>query len=643
MSHTVDSGYPVPRDRDDDEPIWSDEFEETTCPSGPSLELVPRNASPAGGTYTDRLNAQLKRAVLSMAADREFLTANEVVAVATESILGMYDPLDPPAPEQVERDLLRGTRRLFEVANAGRDKDDRLVRPRAVSPWQIAKIVLRLHHAIRIMPSTQDSKPDYDALALYQWDGQRAGTYTISTDEIHRVARLYDRSLTRNGAKEVEEALRAIAPRWTVSLHRDLVPMANGVFYSGREPLEIEINGTAFRFEPKTLHDFDPALVFVAKSHVNYVDGAPSPVYTDYDGWAFDFDSWLADLFDLPDGRGEGMVQLMWEILSAILRPHVSWRKAAFFYSESGNNGKGTLCTLMRNLLGPGTYASVPLSEMGKEFALESLMSANAIIVDENDVGMYIDKAAGFKTLVTNDVIQINRKHEKHVAFQFWGLMVQCLNEFPLFKDKSESLYRRQLFVPFEKSFTGAERKYIKDDYLQRPELLEYVAYRALQMDHYELSEPPATKLVLDEFKEMNDPVRTFWGEHRLEFVWDLLPFRFLYDAFKAWSMRVNPSGRVASERSFTSDLVAIVRKDEIWDGGERGQRHRPGNRMDRYEPMIIKYDLRDWMHLANRGPSGNSRARPSPQAQYRGLVLRPSAAVRTLSEQSNAPTPIAS
>ena len=68
--------------------------------------------------------------------------------------------------------------------------------------------------------------------------------------------------------------------------------------------------------------------------------------------------------------------------------------------------------------------------------------------------------------------------------------MVQCLNEMPRIKDKSDSFYRRQLFIPFTKCFTGEERKYIKQDYLKRTEVLEYVLYRVLNMNYYELDTP---------------------------------------------------------------------------------------------------------------------------------------------------------
>ena len=186
-------------------------------------------------------------------------------------------------------------------------------------------------------------------------------------------------------------------------------------------------------------------------------------IHNDEDGTDWDVESWMMSLSDDLE-----VVQVLWECLGAIIRPNVPWNKSAWFYSESGNNGKGTLCELMRQLCGEGSYASIPLSDFGKDFMLEPLLRASSIIVDENDVGTFIDKAANLKAVITGDTLSINRKFKTPVAFNFHGFMVQCLNEMPRIKDRSDSFFRRQLFVPFTKCFTGAERKYIKTDYLHR-------------------------------------------------------------------------------------------------------------------------------------------------------------------------------
>jgi putative DNA primase/helicase len=314
----------------------------------------------------------------------------------------------------------------------------------------------------------------------------------------------------------------------------------------------------------------------------------------------------------------------VWEILSAIIRPYVSWGKTSWFYSTVGNNGKGTLCALARNLLGDGAHTSIPLSDFGKDFALEPLLNANAVIVDENDVGLFIDKAANLKAIVTNDVIQINRKYLSSFAFQFYGHMIQCLNELPRMKDRSESNYRRQLFVPFEKSFTGRERKYIKNDYLQRSDVLEYVLWRVLHMTHYELSTPPATDVILDEYREYNDPVRAFWSEFRDQFCWDLLPFTFLYDLYRAWYSRVS-TGTPLQVSQFVTSLYGLLDRDPMWHCKDRKAKLRPAQKMNFPEPLIAEYDLKQWMRAGSK-PGDPTACRPDLKPNYRGVLRRQSA-----------------
>ena len=81
----------------------------------------------------------------------------------------------------------------------------------------------------------------------------------------------------------------------------------------------------------------------------------------------------MADLNDNPE-----IVTLLWENRSAIIRPNVAWDKTAWFLSEVGNNGKGTLLTLMRNLCGERAWTSISVADFGKDFHLEPLIRTNA-------------------------------------------------------------------------------------------------------------------------------------------------------------------------------------------------------------------------------------------------------------------------
>ena len=254
---------------------------------------------------------------------------------------------------------------------------------------------------------------------------------------------------------------------------------------------------------------------------------------------------------------------------------------------------------------------------------MSSLTTSQAIIVDENDVGTFIDKAGSLKAVITNDVVYINRKFKNPIHYQFHGFMVQCLNELPRFRDKSDSIYRRQLFVPMNKCFTGIARTYIKSDYINRADVLEYVMKRVFDMDYYTLSEPDACKMVLNEYKMYNDPVRQFWAEFEDQFVWDVLPYSFLYSLFKEWFKRDNPSGSIMGRNTFLKDLQNAVSNSSVFQMPANNGKIRTTGRMDATETLIATYNLVDWQTpgLNSKASTIEAMCRPLIAESYRGLV----------------------
>jgi putative DNA primase/helicase len=500
---------------------------------------------------------------------------NDLINEATTAYLASLDPACPPSAVQIEAGLLAATNSLLVRENLDRPRVSQFTILKQLTFEQVARVLLTVRRVINIAPSL-GSDPDKDLLAVYAASGPFEGTYATSEVALRAAAREFNRQLTLTQAKEVLAILRERAPRVVLSTDPDLVPMNNGIF----------------NYRTKELLPFSPEYVFLAKADVRFDPSATSPLIRTPDGDTWEFFPWLEEVLPDPELRDAAL-----QCIGAVLRPNVSWNKAAFFFSEKGNNGKGTIITLMRALLGEGNYASLPLADMGKDFMLEPLTRASAIIVDENDVGQFIDKAANLKAIITNDVLMINRKNKVPISYRFHGFMVQCLNEFPRIKDRSESFYRRQLFIPFDKSFTGRERRYIKDQYMSDPAVLEYVAkYVLVEMpDYYQIDEPQASRDVLSQYKEFNDPVRAFWNEHADQFVWDLLPFPFLYDMYLAWFAKTNPSGSPIGRNVFINDLVAVVESDEKWYCAGKSVRVRSAGRMDVPEHMIADYDLTQW------------------------------------------------
>lgn len=252
---------------------------------------------------------------------------------------------------------------------------------------------------------------------------------------------------------------------------------------------------------------------------------------------------------------------------------------------------------MIRNLVGRGSYASIKLSDFGKDFALEPLVHSTAIVTDENDVGTYIDQAANLKSIITGDTIQINRKFMSAVAYQFRGLMIQCINEVPKIRDRSESFYRRQLIIKFKKSYTGIERKYIKEDYLKRKEVLEYVLYKVLNMDYYEISEPEYCKETMNLYKIHNDPVRDFMNETMSQFGADAIPSKYLYVLYGKWLEQNNPAAKkfMLGKTNFLAEFKELLKGYPEWHFPKGYFRARK-KYFEKQELTLHTYDLTEWM-----------------------------------------------
>ncbi len=527
-------------------------------------------------------------------------TKRETIQEITTDYLSQINRIALPPPARIEADILDQLQMVFDIENA--------IHPQ--SPWrpleklipaQIADIILTLYDVANVNFENEPFARDLDLLCIYQESGKDEGIYVSDEKIIWMIAYQYCYALSKSEGNEVIRLLKLNAPKRNLCNDPNLIAVNNGIF----------------NYETKQLLPFSPEYVFIAKSHVNVNPNATNVViHNDEDGTDWDVESWMRELFDDAE-----IVELIWKIIGAIVRPNVPWGKSAWFYSESGNNGKGTLCELMRQLCGKGNYAAIPLSDFDKNFVLESLLSATAIITDKNSVGTYLDNVANLKAIVTQDIIHVDRFFKTAIAFRFKGFMVQCLNEIPIIRDKADSFYRHQIFVPFTKCFTGAERKYIKQDYLQRPEVLEYVLWKVLNMDYYELSIPKACQMALEEYKVFNDPVRQFMGEIMDVLVWDFVPFTFLSDLYVAWYKKNVGSEGVINTADFKKEFLKNLKDYPEWVS-EGSKACRPGNSMDRPEPLIAEYELKDWMNpMFISSNDVNKKCIPALKTTYNGIL----------------------
>ena len=145
-----------------------------------------------------------------------------------------------------------------------------------------------------------------------------------------------------------------------------------------------------------------------------------------------------------------------------------------------------------------------------------------------------------YKMLENIAIEMIEAKGKQPTLAIFNKLVIQSTNFLQKFRNKSNGTYRRLLIVPFNKCFTADQDNWkIKDDYIKRKDVLEYVLKIALSLNFERFDEPKATQGLLDDFKISKDNVLVFVNDMFEEFVSDFLPTAFISALYRAWLSRL--------------------------------------------------------------------------------------------------------
>lgn len=573
--------------------------------------------------------------VFESSANRTF---NELVKAATLAYLDGIDPAKPPTPAQIERELLAKVNRSISTENLSRDKRDQLPRLTTLTHSQIAALIARGGRVAMVQRAGLRFKPGPSSLktkganvgrdlavfvtnpadaeyGLWSFDGRHLRTmiqaFNWAADErtenavIHRLYSM---------AGRVDAKGRALVPVLNECTSVRYVPVANGVFDR----------------ETRGLIPYSCDLVFTAKVPHRFIENCPEPAIVDEydnDGYVFRPSEWEDTLSDDPE-----VVAFLRDVRRALFNWNHPYEKVIMPFNSGGANGKGTWAGLLKRLLGSDNVSALSIDMFSQRFPPGDLIGKWANIGDETSVGAYVPAGALFKSYATGDTIYVETKGVQGVAYDPCGMCISPLNGYARFKDKSPALLRRLVYLPFTGDFKQAPKRHIKNDYLQRPEVLEWYLWDSLMHDVDVLVPPAASQRLLDEFQQFNDSVVGWWTDRKDVFplTWTLLPFAFLYDDFRPWDRKKNPSGDQISFETFSASLRLILATDDIWMDRSKGSAVSTKKTMPTgaSSPMFDEHrqELESWIGRWQPGRSARSLAMqhgPSVRQKMRGAMRR--------------------
>jgi putative DNA primase/helicase len=244
----------------------------------------------------------------------------------------------------------------------------------------------------------------------------------------------------------------------------------------------------------------------------NYLSTIRIPVNYDSSVSYSVISDWLASTLCDPE-----CIQLACELFGYCLIPDTTMAKA-FMLVGSGANGKSTFLTVLENFIGKDNVSKVPLQELSDHRFKRAELFGKLVNLFADLDNRALESTTYFKTIVTGDSIDAERKNQNPFSFRPYTRLVFSANEIPRSRDRSFAYYRRWCIIPFERQFMGADDKKGLAEELSKPENLSALLNCALSelknvMKRQSFSEPEKIKNALNEYEKQNDPVKAFVDE----------------------------------------------------------------------------------------------------------------------------------
>lgn len=223
--------------------------------------------------------------------------------------------------------------------------------------------------------------------------------------------------------------------------------------------------------------------------------------------------NFMAFLNNIFEGDYE-LVDVIFEIFGYCLLGGNPFLHKAFAFVGSGRNGKSTLLSILKALLGDENWSPVSMALINKPFSAVNLDGKLANITGEIPSSR-ID-AEAFKSVVGGETIMASHKGKDEYALTVQARFVFACNEMPRFGDTTNGLWERLYILPFNRYFTDEERD---STILSRllPELPGILNKSLEGLDRLltrgRLPEIKSVKDMLNEYRMESDSVYNFFQE----------------------------------------------------------------------------------------------------------------------------------
>lgn len=248
------------------------------------------------------------------------------------------------------------------------------------------------------------------------------------------------------------------------------------------------------------------------------------------------WEAWLLDKFEGDANK----IRILQQFVGYWLTPDTSRQAALMLVGEAGT-GKSTVAEVVKRLLGVENCSFVALSDWGDKFSLYNTLGRLLNISDE--VGKIPAKAeAVFKMFINGMEMSFEEKNIRRRDIKPTARLLACVNEFPEFRDTTESVYRRIWVLPMEKKVARSAFKFdlVKEFEEELPGILNWaIAGLADLHKNNSFAACEEGERLLGQYRRQNQPFATFMEDCvRKGTGSSFLTTTDLVRAYKKWAAR---------------------------------------------------------------------------------------------------------
>lgn len=245
-------------------------------------------------------------------------------------------------------------------------------------------------------------------------------------------------------------------------------------------------------------------------------------------------------------------------------------RKTYIIIKGPGGNGKSSYCDIISSAVGYNNVAPINLHEISKPTFLSQINNSSAFIHGDDlatNAKLSHEDISTFKLLADERLVSVPIKYEANAKFIAKGVKVQLTNTDIAIYENTPAVADRITIVDWtSKNYRNNKTESIDIQKLcQDEEFIEaFISYIIYTTDYFEeFSKIERNQSQLQDILNENDTIQQFIDhiESRNILSYSHLPLSFLFNYYKDWSYKENPTAKVMSAKKFNKEIIEKLEK----------------------------------------------------------------------------------